>query len=148
MCAGDNQDPSESAEPAVPLDTMSEFGGYVVNRLFSVGLNLDSAHSAVGDGAAGDRIALATNEVDQLIKDIRTSLLDVATNARELLMKGRLAKTARALQASALDTVAFLEDQADTATQPSRIDYPAEIKRWQSFAHQAEQMARRWEQPT
>jgi hypothetical protein len=147
MSTGDNQDLRGSVEPAVPLDTMSEFGGYVVNRLFSVGLNLDSARSAVGDGAAGDRIELAANEVDQLIRDIRTSLLDVATNARELRMKGRLAKTARALQATVLDTVALLEDQADTARQPSPIDYPAEIKRWRSFAHQAGQMARRWEQP-
>lgn len=147
MSADDDQDPREPTDPAVPLDTMAEFGDHLVNRLFSVGLKLDSAHSAVGDGVAGDRITLAAHEVDQLIRDIRTSLLAAATSARKRPMKGRLAKTARALQATALDTVAFLEDQAGTAMQPSRVDYPAEIKRWQSFAHQAGQMVRRWEQP-
>ena len=53
-------------------DTMSQFAEYVVNRLFSVGLSLESAPSIVGEGPAGDRVAAATGEVDRMIRDIRT----------------------------------------------------------------------------
>jgi hypothetical protein len=126
-------------------DTMPEFAGYVVNRLFSVGLSLESAHSIVGKGPAGDRIAAATDEVDRMIRDIRTTTFRLATDPLALL-DARAARTARALQAAALDAAALLERQADLARQPGRLDYQAEIKRWRAFAEQAEQMARRWEQ--
>ena len=53
-------------------DTMSQFAEYVVNRLFSVGLSLENARSIVGEGPAGDRVAAATEEVDRMIRDIRT----------------------------------------------------------------------------
>jgi hypothetical protein len=148
MSAGDSQGLPDPAQPVVPWDTLAEFAGHVVNRLFSVGLDLDGARSLVGDGPAGNRIALATHEVDQLIKDIRTSLFPVAADAREQLMKDQLAQTARSLQATAMGAVAFLEVQAATARQPSRVDYPAEIKRWRSFARRAGQMATDWEQPS
>jgi hypothetical protein len=58
--------------PASLEDTMSQFAEYVVNRLFSVGLSLESARSIVGEGAAGDRVAAAAGEVDRMIRDIRT----------------------------------------------------------------------------
>ena len=57
-----------------------------------------------------------------------------------------MARTARELQARALETAAQLGRQADLARQPSRLDYPAEIKRWLAFADQADQMARLREQ--
>jgi hypothetical protein len=60
----------------------------------------------------------------------------------------RMARTARALQVTALNAVAMLERQADRARPPTRLDYRAEIKRWRAFADQAEQMARRWKQRT
>src|SRR4051794_28159124 len=106
MSAGDGPDLPEPLRPAVPREAMSEFASYVVNRLFSVGLSLDSAHSIVGDGPAGDRVAVATDEVDQLIRDIRMTLLDFATEDPIAPLRNRLAHTARALQARALDTVA------------------------------------------
>jgi hypothetical protein len=53
-------------------DTMSQFAEYVVNRLFSVGLSLESARSIVGESPAGDRVAAARGEVDRMIRDIRT----------------------------------------------------------------------------
>jgi hypothetical protein len=126
-------------------DKLSEFAGYVVNRLFSVGLSLDSAHSIVGEGPAGDRIAAATREVDRIIREIRTTMFSLSADPAPL-QNERAARTARALQAAALDAVALLEQRADLLRRPGRMDYPAEVKRWRAFAEQAEQMARRWEQ--
>jgi hypothetical protein len=62
-------------------------------------------------------------------------------------MTQRFAQTARALQASALDAASLLEQQAGLVRPPGRLDHRAEIKRWRAFADQAEQMAKRWEQP-
>jgi hypothetical protein len=123
---------------------MPELVGYIVNRLFSVGLSLESARSMVGKGPAGDRIAAATDEVDRMIRDIRMALFGLAED-RPALVKERMARTARAMQVNALNAAALLERQADHVRPPTRLDYPTEIKRWRAFADQAEQMARRWE---
>jgi anti-anti-sigma factor len=62
------------------------------------------------------------------------------------LLRQRVAQTARALQFTAADTATLLKQQADVLRQqPTRIDYPTEIKRWQVFADQAGLMAERWE---
>ncbi len=58
-------------ETAAPEDTMPDLADYIVNGLFSVGMNLESACSIVGDGPAGDRIAAATGKVDRLIREVR-----------------------------------------------------------------------------
>ena len=125
---------------------MPGLAGYIVNGLFSVGLSLESARSIVGNGPAGDRIAAATDEVDRMIRHIRTAMFGLVED-RPALLKERMARTARALQATALNAAAILERQADRTRPPTRLDYLAEIKRWQAYADQAEQMARRWEQP-
>ena len=65
---------------------------------------------------------------------------------RSSLLRQRVAQTARALQFTAAKTATVLEQQADVLRQqPTRIDYPTEIKRWQVFADQAGLMAERWE---
>jgi hypothetical protein len=69
----------------------------------------------------------------------------VQTADRAVLLQERMARAARALQASAADYAALLEQKAGLARPPGRMDYPAEIKRWRAFAYQAEQMAKRWE---
>lgn len=67
---------------AAPLqDTMSRFAEEIVNRMFSVGLSLESARSIVGGGPAGDRVAAATGEVDRMIADIRTRMFSLAVDA-------------------------------------------------------------------
>jgi len=67
------------AHPPAPSDqAISRFAGDVVNRLFSIGLSLDSALSIAGTGPAGDRVAAATNELDRLIRDIRTMVFSRA----------------------------------------------------------------------
>jgi hypothetical protein len=155
-------------EAAAPDDTMTRFAEYVVDRLFSVGLSLDSAHGIVGEGPAGDRVAAVTDEVDRLIREIRDYVFAERTQGtlaglpweswpdvqelpaqaedRAALLQGHMARTARALQARAADYAVLLEQTADLARRPARMDYSAEIKRWRAFADQAEQMARRWEQ--
>lgn len=223
-------------------DVTSQLLGEVVHRLFSVGLSLDSARSMIPNSAARDRVDPATDQVDRIIRDIRTIMFSLAVDAEsssperwpvppgpqgertaELLdwvtnrvfsaglalhsggelpggtaepqiaeallhldeaarairdhvfadgarpgharisapqsqerpagpvdraaLRQRMARTARALQVSAADAAALLEQQADLAGQPQRLDYPTEIKRWRAFADQAGQMAKLWEQP-
>lgn len=141
----DSQNLPRPLEPAAPEDTMPKPASYIVTRLLSVGASLASAHSITGDGPAGDQIAAAADEVFQLIRDVGAIPFDPATGqAAEL--KERAACTARELQARALETAALLEQRAHLARRPSGRDYPAEIKRWRTFADQAEQMAERWEQ--
>jgi len=146
MSDADGQDRPGPLEPAVPQDTVPEFAGYVVDRLFSVGLSLESARSIVGDGPAGDRVAAATDEVDRLIREIRTAAFGLAED-RSAVLKQRMAQTARVLQANALNAVAQLERQAGLVSPPTPLDYRTEIKRWRALADQAEQMAKRLEQP-
>jgi hypothetical protein len=126
-------------------DTMAEFAAYIVNRLFSVGLSLESAHSIVGKGPAAIRVAAAVEEVDLMIRDIRTRMFSLAADPAAL-MKERAAQTARALKVAAIDAAALLGQRADLATDSGQTDYQAEIDRWRAFADQAEQMARCWNQ--
>jgi GAF domain len=165
---GDDNRGDPIGQAATSLDdTMARFAEYIVNRLFSVGLSLDSAHSIVGKGPAGDRVAAATDEVDHLIRDIRdrvfaergqetqaglpgkSRLDDQERSAqsadRAALLREQMARTARGLQDSAAGYAALLE-QGVNLRQPQRMDYPAEIKRWRAVADQAGQLARRWEQ--
>jgi hypothetical protein len=156
MSGADGQDLPGPVEPAAPADAMPELVGFIVNGLFSIGLSLESARSMVGAGPAGDRIAAATGMVDRLIREIRQRVFaghpyddqerPGQTADRAALLHERMARTARALQASAAEYAALLQQRADLSRPPQRMDYPAEIKRWRAFADQAEQMARRWEQ--
>jgi hypothetical protein len=59
-------------------DILSQFAGDIANRLLSVGLSLDSARSITGAGPAGDRLAAAADELDRLIRDIRTIVFSSA----------------------------------------------------------------------
>jgi phosphate uptake regulator len=145
MSDGHGHDLPGPLEPAAPEDAVPWLAGYIVNGLFSIGLSLESARSIVGSGPAGDRIAAATDEVDRMIRDIRTALSGLPED-RPAALEERIARTARALQVTALEAVARLERQADRAMRPGRLDYRAEIKRWEAFADHAEQMAKHWEQ--
>ena len=145
MSAGDGQNPPGPQEPAGPREELEDFASHIVNRLFSIGLSLESARSIVGHGPAGDRISAATDEVDLLISDIRATLFSSATDPAAVLIE-RMAHAARELQARALDAATLLEQRANITRRPSRMDYPTEVKRWRAFAQQAEQMAERWEQ--
>ena len=58
-----------------------------------------------------------------------------------------MAETVRSLQVAGAESGALLEQAADLARRPARMDYPTEIKRWRAFPDQAGQVAKRWEQP-
>jgi len=64
-------------------ETMSRFAADIVNRLFSIGLSLESARSIVTKGPAGDRIAAATDEIDRTIRDIRTTVFTLARDREQ-----------------------------------------------------------------
>lgn len=144
MFAADGHDvPGPLEQPALP-GTRPDFVGHIVQQLFSIGLIMESARSIVAKGPAGDRIAAATSELDKLIRDIRTTQFGRDT-APTAVLNERMADAARALQAGALDAAGLLEGKVDPARPPTRMDYPAEIKRWQAFAQRAGQMAKRLE---
>jgi hypothetical protein len=118
--------------------------------------------------AAGARITEALRRLDDVVQQVRHHMFAKRARAvqsslarrsppdthqrltqatdRVASLRERVARTARALHSAAADTAALLRQQAGLAGQPARIDYPAEIKRWQAFADQAEQMAKHWEQ--
>jgi hypothetical protein len=62
--------------PALEL-LISEFASRIVNRLFSVGLNRESAHSMIAAGEEGDRVAAAVESLDQTIHDIPTTIFSM-----------------------------------------------------------------------
>ena len=131
-----SREPGPAGEAASPDDTMTLFAEYIVNRLFSVGLGLDSALSIVGNGPAGDRVAAVTDEVDHLIRQIRDYVFAGRTQGtqpglpwesrlgdqerpapaadRAALPQERMTRTARALQESAADYAALLEQRSQT----------------------------------
>ena len=123
MSDADSQSLPGSLEPAAPQDAMPELTGYIVNRLFSVGLSLESARDIAGHGPAGDRIAAATDVVDRLIRDIRTAMFGISEDG-PALVEERMARTARALQATALNAAALLERQADRARPVPAAGHP------------------------
>jgi signal transduction histidine kinase len=53
----------------------------VIQRLFAVGLSLQSTASSVGDGRARDRIDTAVDDLDATIKDIRRSIFALGSTA-------------------------------------------------------------------
>ena len=74
---GGRERPSPDRSASVD-ETTSRFAADIVNRLFSIGLRLESARSIVTKGPAGDRIAAATDEIDLTIREIRTAVFSFA----------------------------------------------------------------------
>jgi len=65
---------------------------------------------------------------------------------RSALLQRHIAQTARAVQVTAADTAALLEQRADFLSWHAHLDYPTEIKQWRVLADQAGQIAERWQQ--
>jgi len=129
---------------AIPEGPMAKFARDIVHRLFSVGLSLESARSIVADGPAADRIAAATEEVDLLIRDLRTATLGPDRD-RPALLRERMTRMAREFQDGALSAADLLERRASHTRPPTQVDYQAEVKCWRGIADQADQMAKRWQ---
>jgi hypothetical protein len=63
-----------SARAFLDLDTRVELASTVIHRIFGIGLTLESALGMVA-GSGAERVQQAVNELDELIKDIRTITL-------------------------------------------------------------------------
>jgi len=156
--------------PAVISDQVTRAGELldsVAHNIFIVGLMLQAATDLPRDAAA-QRITEVLGRLDDVVRVVRDQVFasrgqgvwsgrawrpppDVLERAalarnRSALLRQRVAQTARAMHFAAADTAALLERHADLLGQPSRIDYPTEIKRWRVFADQARQMAECWDQ--
>ncbi len=66
----------------------------VIQRLFAVGLTLDSTSRTVGPEAA-ERLAVAVDSLDQTIKDIRRTIFDLTSPASPLVLREEIAPVAR-----------------------------------------------------
>ena len=148
-------------------DHAEELLDWVVNSIFDIGVVLQAA-AGLPRGTAEKRITEAAGRLDDVVREVRnrafagpargtgsglarsspSDMQKRLTQAagRAASLKERLVQTAQILQLAAARAAALLEQQADLAGQPGRIDYPAEIKRWREFADQAEHMANHWEQ--
>ena len=160
-------EPAGLPRAADQADRAEELLDWVVTSIFDIGVLLQGATGLPRD-AAGMRITDALRHLDDVVQQVRDHIFAERVQSaqsgfarrfpqdgyqrlaraadRVASLQERVAQTARALQSAATDTAALLEEQASLAGQPARIDYPAEIKRWQAFADQAEQMAKHWEQ--
>jgi anti-anti-sigma factor len=141
-----------------------------VTNIFTAAMMLQASVDLPHDVTA-QRITEALGRLDDAVREIRDyalakhgqsrrasgadltrrlppPVLGPSTSAtdRSALLRQRVAQTAQALQFTAADTAALLEQLADVlGQQPARVDYPTEIKRWRAFADQARQLAERWE---
>lgn len=158
---------ASSPRAADQTDRAEELLDWVVASILDVGVILEAASDLPRD-AAGLRVAEALHRLDGVVREVRHHMFaeraqgaesgfaqgpPLDTHQRLVQAANRVAslqecvvQTAHTLQSAAADTAALLEHQASLAGQPARIDYPTEIKRWQAFADQAKQMAKRWEQ--
>jgi hypothetical protein len=73
QAGSDGDDPwyQPDGELSQPGTALEKFADEVVRRLFAAGLSLASAQAIIGDGAAGDRVEAAVDELDRTIRDIR-----------------------------------------------------------------------------
>jgi GAF domain-containing protein len=74
---GDRVWPRSSS--ALPRATILELTDTIVRALLSAGLSLEAAQSLIGDGAASERVAAATDELDKLLGGVRSAVLELHT---------------------------------------------------------------------
>jgi hypothetical protein len=71
--------PPPPPPPLLAVDAGAQVVFDTVNRLFSVGLTLTNAQGLIGPGAAADRLAAAIGELDDTIRDIRSTAFGQVT---------------------------------------------------------------------
>ena len=160
--------PDERITPATyRAARVEDLPDLTVDSIFNVGLILQAAIDLAPDVTA-QRITEALQRLDDVVQEIRNHmfagrghsvepgpvgppfprLLERSARAMDqaALLQKHVAQTARAVQSAAADTAALLEQRADLVGRPSRVDYPADIKRWRAIADEAAQMAKHWDQ--
>lgn len=139
---------------------------HLTSTFFEIGLLLQVAVDLPGD-AARQHITEALSRLEEAVRELRDhtfaehnpavlsrlaqSPLAVPSRmrwsaGRAALLRGQMLRTARALQKSASENAALLEQQVGIVKEPTRVDYRAEVKRWRDFAERAELMAAGLEQ--
>jgi hypothetical protein len=61
----------------LPRTTVLELTDTIVRSLLAAGLSLAEAQSLLGEGAAGDRVAAAIDEVDRVLGGVRSAVLEL-----------------------------------------------------------------------
>ena len=138
----------------------AELLDWVMNSMLGIGVALQAA-AGQPPGTVGQDLLEAGRSIDEMAQVIRDHMdgeratsglaggpqLDGQEGTADHAgLQRRMARTARSLQLSAAGVAALLEQQSTLSSEPLRLDYATEIKRWRAFADQAEQIAGRWEQ--
>jgi anti-anti-sigma factor len=133
-----------------------------VGRVLEVALSL---HDAAG--LSPERIAEALDNLDGAVRDIRGYAFAVDGRGRQpgtaarrppgmservareakrsAALRRQLAVTARALHTASAEAAALTAQRRRLVEEPHRIDYPTQIKRWQTIADAAQRMAEIYE---
>ena len=158
--------PPACVPAADPADRTGELLDRVVSDIFGAAMSLQDAADLPRDVIA-ERISDCLCRLNDAVRQIRDHVFAsqseagqpapassrlpevyeraVAAAQQTVLLRQRLAQTARALRAAAAQAAALLDQRSDLVSEPSPIDYPTNIKQWQVIADQAEEMAERWE---
>ena len=78
--AGEAPRPAAGAQHDTPPQAVSApaaLAGEAVQRIFAAGLNLADAQAILGQGAAGDLLAVAVDDLDHAVRDIRAMMYDL-----------------------------------------------------------------------
>lgn len=164
---GDTADTgSGRLRPAAQTGQAQEVINQLARSLFDVGALLKAVVDLPGD-AARRHITEALARLDDVVQQAQDhvsaersretaaslagSPLQVPRRLqwsadRAALLRERMAQTVWAVHRSASETVGLLEQRIEVVSKPGPIDYRTEIKRWQAFADQAEQMANHLDQ--
>jgi len=128
----------------VLLQAAAELPGAAARR--AIGEALSLLDDAVR--AARDHVFAESNR-DAQVNVARSPLNEPGRSrwsaARTKLLHERMLETARGLHGAAAENAALLEEQVALVREPLQADIRIEVKRWQIFASQAEDLARRLE---
>ncbi len=155
-------EPPGAGEPGDAPQADAALLDSAVGRLSDVALRLhDTA------GLSPERIDGVLDNLDDAIRDIREYALAVnrqgpqpgtaagpppdiservAQNAEHTAaLRRQLTVTARALHLASAEAAALMAQRRSPVEQPQRIDYPVQVKRWQTIADTAQHMAEIYE---
>ena len=95
---------------------------HVVQRLFAAGLNVESVRALLGPGVAADRLSVQVGEIDETIRQIRTTIFGLNSRAR-----GDAGLRSQVLAVAAATTVLLSAPPGVTFRGPVDLLVPAEM---------------------
>jgi signal transduction histidine kinase len=104
---------------------------HVIQRLFAVGLSLQSQESRVSDRILRERLANAVQQVDEAIRDLRTSIFDLraATGDRPRNLRRRLLDIAAGTGDGGLTSSVRIDGPVDTLVPPELAEHAEAVVR-------------------